>query len=251
MSSPDMFEQSIVIVPTSDLIILGLTGSGKSTLAKRLSNVTGAKILEVGQAVMQDASTCRKCTSPPQHADHMIRSGNWLRFVQRVVKIAQDYGTPSIVVGPRHPFEVHFLAKSLRTPLIVGLELPDWMRWMRYEMPSDVRNVVKDKVKFHERDATERRWGVRYSLYMSDVLLDATRKPAEIEREALYAWRCHCIPLGRTVSWTTKKQPLVSPEEKLLSDPNAFKHLVVLETELYRTKRIMETFNRTMRVKSK
>src|SRR5256885_4029250 len=103
--------QSIIRAPSCDLVIVGLTGSGKSTLAKRLTKLTGAPIIEVGQVVMSDAAACRKCNSPPEHAGHLIKSGNYLRFVEKVVKVASDYGVPSIVVGPRHPFEVGFLIK--------------------------------------------------------------------------------------------------------------------------------------------
>jgi hypothetical protein len=76
----------------------------------------GAPIIEVGQVVMSDAAACRKCNSPPEHASYLIKSGNYLRFVRKVVKAASDYGVPSIIVGPRHPFEVGFLMKSLRNP---------------------------------------------------------------------------------------------------------------------------------------
>ena len=97
--------------PSCDLVIIGLTAVGKSTLAKRLARITGARIIEVGQIVMQDAWACRKCISPLEHADHLINAGDRLKFVELVVRAAHDNGEPSIVVGPRQPVEIQFLSK--------------------------------------------------------------------------------------------------------------------------------------------
>lgn len=226
---------SIISAPTCDLIIVGLTGSGKSTLAKHLANVTGTPIIEVGQIVMRDAAACRKCNSPPEHASHLIGSGNYFRFVEKVVKAVGDYGVPTIIVGPRHPLEVEFLRQSLRVPLIMGLDLPDSVRRFRYELPSDVRNVVKDKVEFYKRDALERSWGARYSLYMAQALLDATLSPAELQGLALDMWSRLSLRDGHQFcAYGNPESELVTPDEKLISEPDSFKSLVVAAAEHYR-----------------
>lgn len=228
---------SIISAPTCDLVIVGLTGSGKSTLAKRLAKVTNTPIFEVGQFVMRDAAACGQCNSPPDHASHVINSGNYLRFVEKVVQAVNHYGGPSIVVGPRHPFEVGFLGNSLKGPLILGLDLPDSTRRFRYELPSDVRNIVKDRFEFHKRDKVERDWGVRYSLYMADFQVDATVSPGELQAIALEAWSSFSLRGHRGAFPGRQRGQLVTPDETLVSSPDSFKLLVVDAAELYRVKK--------------
>lgn len=196
----------------SPIVIVGLTGSGKSTLARRLGDRTRLPIIEIGGIVMRDALACRICTSPLEHADHLIRSGNYLRFVERAARIAERWGPAFIVVGPRHPMEVHFLSAVLKAPLIMGLMVPEEVRRVRYAQPSDVRNLVKVNIEFWKREAFETAWGSRVSLSMVDVLLDGRRRPEDVERAAMEAWTEHSRSPQHSQSsllWALRASPVV------------------------------------------
>lgn len=163
------------------LVLAGQSGCGKSAIAQSLSSLLHLQVSEMGQEVRNRHQTANSNLPLVDFADFTFRTEGAHTFVREVsnrVPPLDDH----ILVGPRRPEELQYLAANHLNLALIWVDAPRSDRKSRRTAsPDDLRY-------FAHRDELETDWGLLELREMADLRVANEQKTLEELAKEIAQW---------------------------------------------------------------